>query len=117
VVRNRLSTLGSRNKRLVADGLTELAKRMGFRWVDGFAERVVYREFFPRGLTALDDLDNAAREEVIALLNLLHLPLSDNGKRRAAARAEWYSDQPLQLHDVIRLSPPIAPDTHTPERP
>ena len=49
VVRNRLSTLGSRNKRLVADGLTELAKRMGFRWVDGFAERVVYREFFPRG--------------------------------------------------------------------
>jgi chromosome partitioning protein len=119
VVRNRLSTLGSRNKRLVADGLTELAKRMGFRWVDGFAERVVYREFFPRGLTALDDLDNAAREEVMALLNLLHLPLSDNGKRRAAARAEWYSvmDQPLQLHDVIRLSPPIAPDTHTPERP
>ena len=55
----------------------------------------------------------------MALLNLLHLPLSDNGKRRAAARAEWYSvmDQPLQLHDVIRLSPPIAPDTHTPERP
>ena len=33
----------------------------------------------------------------------LHLPLSENGKRRAAARAEWYSvmDQPLQVHDVI----------------
>ncbi len=30
---------------------------MGFRCIDGFAERVVYREFFPRGLTALDDLD------------------------------------------------------------
>jgi chromosome partitioning protein len=44
-----------------------------------------------------------AREEVIALLNTLHLPLSENGKRRAAARAEWYSvmDQPLQVHDVI----------------
>lgn len=115
VVRNRLSTLGSRNKRLVGEGLTELSKRIGFRWVDGFAERVVYREFFPRGLTALDDLDKAtlgkrpnkshltAREEVIALLNLLHLPLSDKGKRRAAARAEWCSvrDQPLQVHDVI----------------
>src|SRR5215468_11068707 len=115
VVRNRLSTLSSRNKRQVGEGLTELAKRIGFRWVDGFAERLVYREFFPRGLTALDDLDKttlgtrpskshvAARGEVIALLNLLHLPLSAIGKRRAAARAKWYSvmDQPLKVHDVI----------------
>jgi chromosome partitioning protein len=115
VVRNRLAALGSRNKRLVGEGINELSKRMGFRSVDGFAERVVYREFFPRGLTALDDLDEAtlgtrpnmshvtAREEVIALLNLLRLPMSENGKRRAAARAEWYSviDQPLHFHDVI----------------
>src|SRR5690348_14726788 len=115
VVRNRLSMLGSRNKQLVADGLKELSFRLGFRSIDGFAERVVYREFFPRGLTALDDLDEAtlgtrpnlshltAREEVIALLNTLHLPLSENGKRRAAARAEWYSvmDQPLQVHDLL----------------
>jgi chromosome partitioning protein len=115
VVRNRLSTLSSRNKRLVGAGISELSKRLAFRAVDGFAERVVYREFFPRGLTALDDLDEAtlgtrpsmshitAREEVIALLNSLHLPLSENGRRRAAARAEWYSvmDQPLQVHDVL----------------
>jgi len=115
VVRNRLSTLSSRNKRLVGDGLEELGKRMAFRSIEGLAERVVYREFFPRGLTALDDLDETtlgtrpnmshitAREEVVALLNSLHLPLSENGKRRAAARAEWYSvmDQPLQVHDVI----------------
>jgi ATPases involved in chromosome partitioning len=115
VIRNRLSTLGSRNKRLVGEGLNELSKRMGFRTIDGFAERVVYREFFPRGLTALDNLDEAtlgmrpnmshltAREEVIALLNTLHLPLSENGRRRAAARAEWYSvmEQPLQVHDLL----------------
>jgi chromosome partitioning protein len=115
VVRNRLSQLGSRNKRLVGEGINELSKRMAFRCVDGFAERVVYREFFPRGLTALDDLDEAtlgtrpnmshltAREEVIGLLNALHLPLSENGRRRAAARAEWYSvmDQPLQVHDLL----------------
>lgn len=115
VVRNRLATLGSRNKRLVGEGIAELSKRMGFRSVDGFAERVVYREFFPRGLTALDDLDEmtlgtrpnmshvTAREEVIQLLNSLRLPMSENGRRRAAARAEWYSvmDQPLQVHDVI----------------
>jgi chromosome partitioning protein len=115
VVRNRLATLGSRNKRLVGEGIAELGKRMGFRSVDGFAERVVYREFFPRGLTALDDLDEqtlgtrpnmshvTAREEVIGLLNSLRLPMSENGRRRAAARAEWYSvmDQPLQVHDLL----------------
>jgi chromosome partitioning protein len=115
VVRNRLSELGSRNKRLVGEGLTELAKRMGFRWLEGFAERLVYREFFPRGLTVLDDLDKAtlgkrpnrshvtAREEVIALLNALHLPLSEHGKRHAAALAQWYSarEEPLQLHEVV----------------
>ena len=56
MVRNRLSTLGSRNKRLVGEGVEGLAKQLGFRPIDGFAERVVYREFFPRGLTALDDL-------------------------------------------------------------
>ena len=83
VVRNRLSMLGSRNKQLVANGLKELSLRLGFRAIDGFAERVVYREFFPRGLTALDDLNEAtlgtrpsmghvtAREEVMGLLRQL----------------------------------------------
>src|SRR5690606_1564894 len=83
VVRNRLAVLNSRNKRLVGQGLNELAKRMGFRCVDGFAERVIYREFFPRGLTALDTLDEAtlgtrpsmshvtARQEVMSLIEAL----------------------------------------------
>jgi chromosome partitioning protein len=115
VVRNRLSMLGSRNKQLVADGLKELSLRLGFRSVDGFAERVVYREFFPRGLTALDDLDEetlgtrpnlghvTAREEVTSLLRQLKLPLDERGRRRAANRAEWFGqvDKPLELHDII----------------
>ena len=57
VLRNRLSTLGSRNKRLVGEGLQELARRLNFRCVEGLAERVIFREFYPRGLTTLDDLD------------------------------------------------------------
>ncbi len=57
VLRNRLSMLGSRNKRLVGEGLEELARRLDFRCVDGLAERVIFREFYPRGLTAVDDLD------------------------------------------------------------
>jgi chromosome partitioning protein len=57
VLRNRLSTLGSRNKRLVGEGLQELSRRLNFRFVEGLAERVIFREFYPRGLTALDDLN------------------------------------------------------------
>jgi chromosome partitioning protein len=115
VVRNRLSMLGSRNKQLVADGLKDLSLRLGFRAIDGFAERVVYRAFFPRGLTALDDIDEAtlgmrpnlghvtAREEVTSLLRQLKLPLDERGRRRAANRAEWFAqvDKPLDLHDII----------------
>ena len=57
VLRNRLSVLGSRNKRLVGEGLGELSHRLNFRCVDGLAERVIFREFYPRGLTAVDDIN------------------------------------------------------------
>jgi chromosome partitioning protein len=115
VVRNRLSTLGSRNKRLVGEGLHELALRLGFRFVEGFAERVIFREFYPRGLTALDDLNETtlgtrpnmshvtARQEVEELLAALKLPFDERGLKRAAARAEWFAaaDKPLELHDIL----------------
>ncbi len=115
VVRNRLSGHGSRNRKLVGDGLDELSGRLGFRFIDGFAERMVYREFFPRGLTALDDLDQSAlgappclshltaRMEVQNLLAGLMLPINEQGRKRAAARAEWFmsASKPLDLDDVL----------------
>jgi chromosome partitioning protein len=115
VVRNRLSTLGSRNKRLVGEGVDQLAERLGFRPADGLAERVVYREFFPRGLTALDELTEdtlgqrpslshvTARDEVKTLIDMLKLPVDARGRRRAAARAEWLAaaDKPLETHDLL----------------
>jgi chromosome partitioning protein len=115
VVRNRLSTLGSRNKRLVGEGVDQLGQQLGFRAADGFAERVIYREFFPRGLTALDDLNEdtlgqrpslshvTARDEVRALIEGLKLPVDARGRRRAAARAEWLAaaDKPLETHDLL----------------
>jgi chromosome partitioning protein len=115
VVRNRLSTLGSRNRRLVGEGVDALAKQLGFRTSDGFAERVVYREFFPRGLTALDDLNEdtlglrpnnshvTARDEVRVLIDALRLPIDERGRRRAAARAEWIAAaaKPLDTYDLL----------------
>ena len=88
--------LGSRNKRLVGEGLQELSLRLGFRAVDGFAERVIFREFYPRGLTALDNLDEGtlgtrpsmshvtARQEVETLLQVAQA--ADRRARHAPRR-------------------------------
>jgi chromosome partitioning protein len=85
VMRNRLSMLGTRNKRLVGVALQELSRRLEFRTIEGFAERMIFREFYPRGLTALDDFDEVtlgtrptmshatARQEVANLLNSINL--------------------------------------------
>lgn len=59
VLRNRLTAVRSRNKRLVSGGLQELSQRLEFRYIDGLAERVIFREYYPRGLTAVDNLDAA----------------------------------------------------------
>lgn len=59
VLRNRLSTLNSRNKRLVDNALQELSQRLGFRYVEGLSERVIFREFYPRGVTAADALEES----------------------------------------------------------
>ena len=59
-VRSRLSVLSSRNKQLAETRVEAVAKQLGFRPIDGLTERVIYREFFPRGLTALDEIDETA---------------------------------------------------------
>jgi chromosome partitioning protein len=115
VVRNRLSMLGSHNKQFVGQGLDELATRLGFRFIEGLSERVIYRELFPRGLTALDPPDESApaarpnaahqtaQQEVMRVIDALKLPLNIASQRRAAARAEWIAAQemPLEVHDLI----------------
>jgi chromosome partitioning protein len=115
VVRNRLSSLDSRNKRNLAKGLKELAFQLGFRSAEGFSERTIYREFFPRGLTALDinkatlgkrpsRSHVAARQEVESLLAALKLPINEKSRQRAAARLEWFagSGKPLEVHNILK---------------
>ena len=38
-----------------------------------------------------------------SLLRQLKLPLDERGRRRAANRAEWFTqvDKPLEIHDII----------------
>ena len=84
VLRNRMATVNAKNRHKVGRALGELSKRIGFRIVPGFSERVVFRELFLSGLTLLDlreadrnmmSLSNiAARQEVRELLRALKLP-------------------------------------------
>jgi chromosome partitioning protein len=115
VISNRVSLLGSPNRERINKAVHELSSRIGFRTADGLAERVIYREFFPRGLTAVDSLDEktlgarprlshvAARQEVMNLIESLKLRLDERGQQRAAAHAEWVTAQatPLEVPDFI----------------
>lgn len=83
VVRNRLITLDTRNRRDVNVVLEALSKRIGFRLGSGFCERVVFKELFLSGLTLLDLEDSgtklnlshvSARQELREFLNFLRLP-------------------------------------------
>jgi chromosome partitioning protein len=84
VMRNRLSTLDSRNAREVDLALRDLAARIGFRVVPGFSERVIFRELFLLGLTIMDLKDASggkglslshltARQEVRSLIEAIRL--------------------------------------------
>ena len=84
VLRNRLGAQEMHNKRKMGQALEDLSRRIGFRVAPGFAERVIFRELFPRGMTLLDlrdigiahlNLSNvAARQEVRELIAALRLP-------------------------------------------
>jgi len=84
VLRNRMSTLESRNRRRVGGALDALCTRIGFRIIPGFSERVIFRELFLNGLTLLDLREDgpialtlshvAARQELRDMVRALNLP-------------------------------------------
>ena len=86
VIKNRLTTLYTKNRGDVNMVLEALAKRIGFRLGTGFCERVIFKELFLSGLTLLD-LENsgeklnlshvAARQELRDLITFMKLPLND----------------------------------------
>jgi chromosome partitioning protein len=115
VVRNRVSSLDSRNKQRIGRGLNELAVRLGFRVAGPLGDRVIYRELFPRGISALDTLDEktlgtrptlahvTAQKEIMGLIETLKLPIDQKARERFVKHAEWNAarEKPLDVHDVI----------------
>lgn len=97
VMRNRLSSLDAKNKRRVGYMLERLSESLGFKLLNGFSERVIFRELFLSGLTLLDLTDQetsiqmtmshvAARNEVRELISHLDLPGLKTKKAPVEAR-------------------------------
>jgi chromosome partitioning protein len=132
VVRNRLSATSTRNERQVGELLQTMGPAIGFRLASGLVERVIYREFFPVGLTAFDPLDEAvlglrptmshlmARREVRSLVTEIGLLPSQQqpetaedsltrivGDLRMPPAPQLVSSPQLALNDNDRIAPTI----------
>jgi chromosome partitioning protein len=115
VVRNRMADISSRNEQKIDSCLRSLSMQLGFRVADGISERVVFREFFPIGLTALDNFDEhvlgtrptlahlAARQEIRQLLAALRLPIDAFGRQRLEARRKYAETigRPIAMPDIF----------------
>jgi len=102
MVRNRMASLASNNARQIAVSIARLSRELGFRVADGLHDRVIFRELFPIGLTALDPIEEgasggaltasqlAARREIEGLLAGLELPTRAPGMEHLQSRRSWH---------------------------
>jgi chromosome partitioning protein len=103
MARNRIASLASNNAKQVAISIGRLAPDLQFRVVDGLHDRVIFRELFPIGLTALDPIEagtdnraltssqQAARREIEGLVEALRLPASAPGLPHLESRRLWHA--------------------------
>lgn len=87
ILRNRISHIDAKNKREIDAILKLLQSEIGFSYISGIGERVVYREMFLKGLTILDLMEIgkneislshiAAKNELLSVLNTIGIPLKN----------------------------------------
>ena len=63
VMQNRVSVLDTINNRKISSGLKELSSKVGFKVINGFSDRIIFKELFLHGLTLHDasQADNIVR--------------------------------------------------------
>ena len=103
MVRNRIASLANNNARQIAVSIAKLGAELRFRVADGFHDRVIFRELFPIGLTALDAIEQgaqkgaltssqlSARQEIENLLQSLQLPTRTPGLNHIECRRLWHA--------------------------
>ena len=120
LVRNRVASLQTNNARQIQLALGRLAGELQCRIADGLHDRVIFRELFPLGLTAMDALETAAhtltpsqmaaRDEVTGLIATLRLPTRLESGEHLAARHLWFD----ATANYYRDSPPGFDSAHNP---
>jgi len=117
LVRNRISSTQSNNAKQIATSLSRLSVELQFRATEGLHDRVIFRELFPIGLTALDPIEEAmrsnsltasqasGRREIEALVATLQLPERGRGMAHLQARHEWFDRISRYYRDLGRGSP------------
>jgi chromosome partitioning protein len=95
VLRNRLAPFPSRNHRQITHVLDLVAPALGFRIAPGLAERPVFREFFPFGLTAFDQV---------------HEPALDAGPGMSHVMARMEVRELVEEIGILASAPSIALD-------
>ncbi len=117
MVRNRMASIASNNARQIAISIARLSGELRFRVADGLHDRVIFRELFPIGLTALDPIEDAssgaltasqhaARREIEALVAALGLPARTPGIEHLASRRSWHA-RVAHYYDEIGAAEPI----------
>lgn len=121
LVRNRMATLQSNNARQIATSLSRLAPELLFRTAEGLHDRVIFRELFPIGLTALDGIEAAtrtgaltasqlaARQEIAALVDQLQLPVRQPDRSHRDARHLWF-ERIATTYEALAARTRTAPD-------
>ena len=117
LLRNRVASIGSNNSRQIAASLGRLAPELQFRSAEGLHDRVIFRELFPIGLTALDPIEDAAkggiltasqvaaRQEVGQLLSTLSLPVRGAGLTHIQSRYLWFDRMSRYYRDLAAGRP------------
>ena len=112
MARNRIASLASNNSRQIAVSIAKLGAELQFRVVEGFHDRVIFRELFPIGLTALDPIEEgaqngaltasqlAARREIEGLVASLRLPAAAPGVAHMESRRLWHSETSAFYRDM-----------------
>jgi chromosome partitioning protein len=118
MVRNRMASLANNNARQIAISIARLGAELRFRVADGFHDRVIFRELFPIGLTALDAIEQgaqkgsltssqlSARQEIEGLVEALQLPTRAPGLEHMESRRLWHA----RVSDLYRGPNPSAHD-------
>ncbi len=112
LLRNRVASIQSNNARQISASLVRLAPELQFRAAEGLHDRVIFRELFPIGLTALDPIEDAAkggiltssqlaaRREVGLLLATLELPVRTRDTTHLEARYLWFDRMSRYYRDL-----------------